>query len=241
MSESEAPSTPWEEPPTELTLAPGEVHVWLLSDRAMLAATERRDLLARDEAERAARLEGARSRAFTATRVTLRVLLSRYTQESPGGIRFDYGPLGKPRVRTGDVQFSISHAGDRALLAFSRTAPVGVDVERVRSARRFDALTARFLSVDNARIVGLAAPSARPRIFAEAWAQREAYVKAVGGGLYATPDVLPFLPGRVPLTEIALDGAIWSIAALDAGEEYEARLVTAARVSALRMYSTHSL
>ncbi|HEX6694020.1 MAG TPA: 4'-phosphopantetheinyl transferase superfamily protein [Longimicrobiales bacterium] len=241
MSESEAPSTPWEQPPSELVLTPGVVHAWLLSDDAMLAAAGRRDVLARDEADRAARLEGARSRAFIATRVTLRILLARYTSDSPEGILFDYGPLGKPRLRTGDIQFSISHAGDRALLAFSRTAPVGVDVERVRSARRFDALTARFLSADNARIVGRATASARPRIFAEAWAQREAYVKAVGGGLYATPDLLPFLPGRVPVREVLIDGTLWSVAALDAGDEYEARLVTAARVSALRTFSTRSL
>ena len=241
MSESEARLPPWEHPPSDLSLVPGEVHAWLLTDEAMLSAAARCDVLTQDEADRAARLEGARSRSFTATRVTLRILLSRYTGDPPEGIRFDYGPLGKPLLRSGDIQFSISHAGDRALLAFSRTAPVGIDVEHVRSTRRFDALTARFLSPDNARIVARATPSALPRIFAEAWSQREAYVKAVGGGLYATPDVLPFLPGRVPVRELLVEHDIWSVAVLDAGDEYEARLVTAARIAALRGYSTRSL
>ena len=241
MSGTEPHLSPWERPPAELTLGVGDVHVWLLPDEAMLAAAERRDVLAQDEAARAERLEGARSRSFTATRVTLRILLARYTGVPAESIRFEYGPLGKPRIQSGDVHFSISHAGDRALLAFSRTAAVGVDVEHVRSIRRFDALTARFFSADNARTIARATASALPRIFAEAWAQREAYVKAVGGGLYATPDALPFLPGRVPMREVARGDEIWSVVVLDAGDDYEARLVAACRIAQLRAFSTNFL
>jgi 4'-phosphopantetheinyl transferase len=225
LSEWEVSLPGWQTAPAALSLNAGDVHLWLLLDGALTAAAQQQHLLAHDEQARAARLGVGRARAFIGTRATLRILLARYTSEPPGGIRFSYGPLGKPAFEPGGVHFSISHAGDRALLAFSRSSAVGVDLERVRTHRRFDALTARFFSADNARTIAQAAPSALPRVFAEAWAQREAYVKAVGGGLYATADTLAFTPGRIPLQHIRSGGDMWSVASVDAGPDYEGKLV----------------
>jgi 4'-phosphopantetheinyl transferase len=237
-SESEASLPRWQTAPTPLQLNAGDTHLWLLLDGALTAAALQHHLLTNDEHERAARLEGGRARSFIGTRATLRLLLARYTSEAPQDIRFSYGPLGKPAYEAGGVHFSISHAGDRALLAFSRTAAVGIDLERVKTHRRFDALTARFFSADNARTIALASPSALPRVFAEAWAQREAYVKAVGGGLYATADALPFTPGRIPLQRVSDPNAgLWSIVSVDAGHEYEGKLVSAGDAGRLFHYT----
>ena len=216
----------WNPPPAEWDLPTGVVHVWMLHDRDLDSATSFREILAPDERTRAARFGENRARAFTGVRATLRNLLARYCAVAPDEIVFSYGALGKPTYPEGGVHFSISHAGDRALLAFSRSFQLGVDLERVKHHRRFDALSARFFSPANAAIIARASESARPRVFTEAWAQREAFVKAVGGGLYATSDVLPFIPGRVPLTMTTDDaGTPWAIATLDPGEGYEAKLV----------------
>jgi 4'-phosphopantetheinyl transferase len=228
----------WLPAPHALEIRPGEVHLWLLQDGALAAAVEHAALLAEDERERAARLGDHRSRSYIGTRATLRLLLSRYTNELPDAIRFSYGPLGKPAFGPGGVHFSISHAGDRALLAFSRSTAIGVDLERVRTTRRFDALTARFFADANARAISIASPSALPRVFAEAWAQREAYVKAVGGGLYATADALPFTPGRIPLQRVkATDGSVWTVASVDAGDEYEAKLVAQGEMGSMSHFT----
>ncbi len=232
----------WQTPPSELVLHSGEVHIWLLLDDALAAATSRSAVLAQDEKDRASRMIAARSRAFVGSRAALRILLSRYTSESPETIAFSYGALGKPAFEPGGVHFSISHAGDRALLAFSRTSHVGIDLERVKDARRFDALTARFFSDANARTIALASPSGRARVFTEAWAEREAYVKAVGGGLYATPDALPFTPGRIPVREVNdPEGDAWMLATVPAGEEYEGKLAARGATQTLGFYTLAEL
>jgi 4'-phosphopantetheinyl transferase len=207
--------------------------VWLLFDRHLDDAAALREVLTPDERARVARYAEARARSFSGVRATLRALLSRYTGTPPHDIVFSYGAQGKPAFEQGRIHFSVSHAHDRALLAFSRSVPVGIDLERVRSHRRFDALSARFFSADNAAVIARASPSARARIFTEAWAQREAYVKAVGGGLYATPDRLPFIPGRIPrrIVPCGVAGAghdEWLVATIDAGVDYEAKLVAPA-------------
>jgi 4'-phosphopantetheinyl transferase len=238
VTEADTRFSGWREPPAELVLRPAEVHIWLLLDSALATAATQQDVLAADERARASRLDAARSRSYIGTRATLRMLLSRYTSAAPEGIVFSYGPLGKPAYEPGGVHFSISHAGDRALLAFARSGAVGVDLERVKAARRFDALSARFFSDANARTIARASPSAVPRIFTEAWAEREAYVKAVGGGLYATADALPFTPGRIPVRRVlSPTQELWTIATLEAGADFEAKLVAQGEPASLSYFT----
>jgi 4'-phosphopantetheinyl transferase len=222
----------WRRPPENVSLPLGTVHVWLLFDHQTDATESAREILTPDELARVARYAEARARSFSGIRSTLRKLLSRYASVPPQDIAFSYGPHGKPAFPQGGIHFSVSHAHDRALLAFCRSAPVGIDLERVRGHRRFDALSARFFSEPNAAVIARATASARPRIFTAAWAQREAFVKAVGGGLYATPDLLPFRPGdEPPRLDTTPDGEHWMIAPIHAGNEFEARLVAAASTS----------
>ena len=76
---------------------------------------------------------------FIATRGILRELLGGYVNLAPGHLEFDYGPQGKPTLRTAlpqqSVQFNVSHSHGVALLAFSVGRRLGVDVELVRSFR----------------------------------------------------------------------------------------------------------
>jgi 4'-phosphopantetheinyl transferase len=174
---------------------------------------------------------------YAGTRAALRLLLSRYTGIPARDIVLTYGALGKPAYPEGGLHFSISHAGDRALLAFSRSAPVGVDVERVKLQRRFNALVRRFFSPSNAERILSAPVAVQPALFAEAWALREAHVKAVGGGLYATPDVLPFTPGTAPMQRVrTAEAGDWSVAAIPAGTGYAAKLVQPGTLSRLSLY-----
>jgi 4'-phosphopantetheinyl transferase len=234
--------TEWKSPPHDLVLSAGAVHVWLVADVSLASSALREDVLSDDERARAARLsEGGRLR-FSGARAALRSLLARYSGRTNEEIAFSYGPLGKPELLSGDIHFSVSHARDRAVLALSRTHTLGIDLEGIRGNRRFDALTARFFSPATARVISSASSSALPRIFTEAWSQREAYVKAVGGGLYATSDDLPFEPGHAPLRHAAAaDGSSWTIFSVDAGREFECKLVARGDVGRIECYSFAAL
>lgn len=216
----------WNEAPSDLVLRGGDVHVWLLRADALSSAALDIASLAEDENARATRMGAAGFRSYAGTRVTLRGLLSRYAETPARLLQFSYGALGKPALVQGGVHFSVTHAGDRAVLAFSRTFELGVDIERVKDTRRFGALASRFFSPSNRNVIALAAPMDLPRVFTEAWAQREAYVKAVGGGLYATADSLSFTPGRIPMQVLRdFAGDEWTVVSLDAGTDYEGKIV----------------
>jgi 4'-phosphopantetheinyl transferase len=141
-------------------------------ERLRLLATR----LARGERERAARFRFERDRRrFIAARARLRELLGARLGAAPEAIELACGESGKPvlagRFAASGLQFSVSHSEDLALYAFA-SAPVGIDVEARRPLAEARAIAERFF-----------APRERRLDFFYAWTRKEAFVKALGGGL----------------------------------------------------------
>src|SRR6267143_5668588 len=135
MPVSLEPPSDWCVPGGELSFDYREAHVWRLSLASQQNVVQRMEQLL-DDAERARadrfRFEKDR-RQYTLTRGMLRTLLGRYLQQDPTRLKISYSPRGKPFVKESEnpsgVRFSVSHAGDLALLAFSREREIGVDIE----------------------------------------------------------------------------------------------------------------
>lgn len=167
----------------------GDVHVWTVSldiDDSEIRVCEA--ALSHDEAARGARfvLPIHRTR-FVAARGALRTILSRYTGTEPAGIGFSYGPHGKPQLAPAfapnGIQFNISHAGDRALVAVTKGRCVGIDIELI-GTRAYEAdIARRFFAPGEEPALLLADESVRAALFAAIWTRKEACVKASGLGL----------------------------------------------------------
>ena len=83
-------------------------------------------------------------------------------------------PHGKPTVVGHDLHVSVSHSGDRVVVALTRVAKVGVDVEQVNPRVHVDELLPNILSPDEI---------ATDMDFFTRWARKEAVLKATGHGL----------------------------------------------------------
>jgi len=103
-------------------------------------------------------------------------------------------PHGKPRIRGGDLELSVSHSGDLIAVAAARVTPVGVDVERRRDRPGGqEALERYVLSEDEREAFG------GGRAFLVAWTRKEAVTKATGDGLRVSfRDVVVSPPGEPP-------------------------------------------
>ncbi|MGX6606759.1 4'-phosphopantetheinyl transferase family protein [Micromonosporaceae bacterium Da 78-11] len=150
-------------------------------------------LLSPLEHERRQRYAMAEDRARFALGVALmRLAVGRETGLRPGDVRIDRRcdrcpeSHGKPRLPGAGLHASVSHSGERVALALTRTAPIGVDVEKMtgRDVREL----ARGLVAEDELIQ-------RPRDFYTYWCRKEAVVKATGDGL------------RAPLVEVRVGPA----------------------------------
>jgi 4'-phosphopantetheinyl transferase len=171
--------------PDRLAMGGQDVHLWAWRlgrsghDNPRLAR-----LLSEDERDRAARFHEGRDRIrFVAARGMMRELLGRYCGQPAGALRFVYGAQGKPALGGPGPQFSLSRRGDLAILAVSKEAAIGVDIERLILPP--GAATILRDNASPAEIDEYARLPAQDRAqsFFCWWTRKEAVVKALGGGL----------------------------------------------------------
>lgn len=160
-----------EEPP------PGQA-----APRASLSAAER---------ERAARLRLPEDRRrFIVSHAKLRQLLGERCGVSPGALRIECGPHGKPAVAGSSVQFSMARSRGLAAYAFARGQRVGIDVEAVRPFAQADEIAARIFPREEWRAYCALPARLRAEGFFRGWTRTESLAKALGDGLGHSPERL---------------------------------------------------
>jgi 4'-phosphopantetheinyl transferase len=130
------------------------------------------------------------------------------------------------KVVADGMQVSVSHSGDRIVVAFHPSAALGVDVELINPA--IDTASLATVSLSDLEADELAAfpPDARARAFTQYWTRKEAVVKATGDGIGADlRKVIVSAPDQpAALREWAgYDGPV-RLVDLPAGVEYAAAL-----------------
>lgn len=187
--------------------------------------------LSENERKRAARfLRDEDRRRFVAARGALRKILGGVIGLAPERVAFVYGPHGKPALSGGDVRFNLSHTAGRALIAWTRGAEIGVDIEAVRPLRFGARIARRYFSEDEqAALAGITDASWEEGFF-RCWTRKEAFIKAVGDGLSH-----PLRTFTVPLDRVVSDEPVrvagddrvlWQVSTVDAGPGFLAAIVT---------------
>ena len=132
--------------------------------------------------------------------VALRLVLGELTAAAPESLRFERrcghcggAGHGKPQLAgRRDIDFSISHSDELALIAVARGRRVGADVERVRPRTDVLAIARGSLSVrERQAIESLETDEARRAEFFRCWTRKEAYLKGLGVGLAGGLDTDP--------------------------------------------------
>ena len=226
----------------------GEVHIWRipLSTHAH-SVHALRGLLAPDEIKRADAFHFERHRLFfTVAHAAMRQILSWYVYVAPRNLVFIPGEQGKPELAAGcgggRVRFNLSHSGCFALLAVAQDSSLGVDIELVNEEFAGEDIAERFFSGNEVILLRAIAADSRAAAFFSCWTRKEAYIKAVGGGLSIPLDSfdVAFGPG-VPASLLrtpAMPGANqWRLYDVPAPHGYKAALVVEGEKHHLRSFS----
>jgi 4'-phosphopantetheinyl transferase len=229
-----------------VNLGEHDAHVWRIHLRR-IDPRELMPLLSADEQARARRFLHERvAQAYTVSHGMLRRVLARYDAGAPEALRFVVGQFGKPALAASagaSLEFNLSHSGDLALIAVSRSGPVGVDVEsRNRATRHLDLAERFFSPAERAALRGLAHDrEATIEGFFNAWTRKEAYLKATGHGItrglhHFDVSLAPGEPAA--LLADRLDPSAperWRMSAIDVGGEYAGAVVVPRAVTAITL------
>jgi 4'-phosphopantetheinyl transferase len=166
---------------------PGEVHIWRIElDGAARTVAALGATLSREEQQRAARFRSIELRErWTVAHGALRCILAAYARCEPGALVFREGTHGKPALTrpVADIPFNLSHTNGLALVAIAGNGRVGIDAETVRSEIEVEDLSRRFFAPAEAAEILALSRVAQPAAFFTCWTRKEAFVKALGGGL----------------------------------------------------------
>jgi 4'-phosphopantetheinyl transferase len=151
-----------------------------------------------------------------AGRALVRLGLSRHYERAPRDFSITEAPHGKPHLPdapdgTPTLHFNVAHTDDVVVAAFSRTHPVGIDVESLKREADVEALAERiFTDAERQRWRTLPDDHRRDTFF-HLWTCKEAFLKATGQGLQRAPHTI----------ECQFDGNM--VATLDDADGYTLR------------------
>ncbi|MFI7337494.1 4'-phosphopantetheinyl transferase family protein [Streptomyces sp. NPDC050085] len=213
----------------------GAVRVWLVDTEtpSRIGPMDGAGVLDADELRRAAAFRFDRDRErYMAAHLALRGILGEQLGRAPGEVHFVRQPCpdcGKPHGRPAladapRLHFSLSHSGDRALVALA-AAPVGADVEEVPSRTIAEELATVLHPREQAELASLDDPLERRTAVARVWVRKEAYLKGLGIGLARRTD-LDYV-GSVPGSPVAPDG--WTVHDVPMPEGYAAAVALSPR------------
>ncbi len=195
-------------------------------DRFRLSADRNRYVIA----HALARLVCARAAGCGPNDVTFR-LHCRSCARAPNGRSEPHGkphPDGPAR----GLEISLSHSGDRVVVALAHGFAVGVDVERVAPGRDIEGVAELALAESERAVLSAMPTDARANGFFGFWARKEALLKATGDGMSAGLATVRVSGPDQPAALFGWDGPhaperAW-LHDLDAGPGYRAALAALA-------------
>jgi 4'-phosphopantetheinyl transferase len=175
-------------------MAGDEIHVWCADlDKLATELPEFASPLSESERKRAAqfRFDCDRNR-FIVRHGVLRMILGSYLNIEPARVTFSYQSRGKPLVSVPATapyfHFNLSHSNGLALIAGTRRAALGVDIECLRFVPEADQIAAKFFSPHETAVLNAIPAEQKMEAFFHCWTRKEAYLKATGEGI---ADALP--------------------------------------------------
>jgi 4'-phosphopantetheinyl transferase len=156
------------------------------------------ELLADKERKREASFQFEKDRVrYRATRVLVRTVLSKYLTLPAESWSFSENAYGRPAIanetpEARSISFNVAHSGKVIVLAVTKTAEIGVDVECIERDHVPIEIADRFFSSTEVASLRALPKKAQLRRFFEYWTLKESYLKARGLGLSLPLDQVSF-------------------------------------------------
>lgn len=188
--------------PDNVQALSGEVHLWLL-DLTKFGESDiaqAKGLLSVQELQRAESFKRRKSEHIL-TRAFVRKILALYCQCSAEEVSFAVDMHGKPYLTNhfAPVAFNLSHSGNFAVLAVSLKKRLGVDIEVARQ-RNFMKIAEHYFHPRETHALTHAPADQQLNLFFELWTRKEAFFKALGGGIATGLDKINFDTSQQPWT-----------------------------------------
>jgi len=176
---------------------------------------------------------------FILCRGLLRKILGNHLDTSPAALTFERNEHGKPHVEQASLpaqprtEFNLSHSRDRLLIAITTGRALGIDIEFRRSGINMNAIADRWFSHKEREFFQtLENPE---KGFFDIWAKKEAYVKALGTGIFKELNSFTVPLENEPNIPMLGKNREWFFQPLEIDPAYAAALVSEAPAAPVQL------
>jgi 4'-phosphopantetheinyl transferase len=131
-------------------------------------------------------------------------------------------------LEDGRLEFNVSHSRDRLLVAVTAGRAVGIDIEFRRTKLTMESIAKRWFAPEEQTFFRTLEDPATG--FFEIWAKKEAYVKAMGVGIYKDLNTFAVPLGERRFSPILDKAGQWFFQTLEIDSGYAAAVVSEAPV-----------
>lgn len=168
-----------------------EIYISLesIGDDATISPTEGLELLSEEEKRRAFafKFDVHRNR-YIRGRAFLRKKLSLLTDIPANKLSIESEHRGKPYLPGSSIAFNLSHTGDVAIYAFSRTlSRLGIDIELISRDSDIEGLSDHYFTSGECEVLRSLPAAEKKKMFFLIWTAKEARMKLSGEGLFLDP------------------------------------------------------
>ncbi|MFT7239170.1 MAG: 4'-phosphopantetheinyl transferase [Cyclobacteriaceae bacterium] len=162
-----------------------DVHVWKIDVDSVSFRPIHTGILSDDEVKRSKKYRFKIDRdTFIAGRVALRFLIAEYINANPEEICFDHNAQGKPSVNnSAGLEFNLSNSYGKIVIALCINDIIGVDIEQNTRPVEIQNIAKSFFSQPEIETLEKISDENKLIAFYNCWTRKEAYIKALGGGL----------------------------------------------------------
>lgn len=236
MASSGQPAQPRLTSSGESQLSKKDVHVWHVNVKSLAGRVHQwSNLLSQTERSRSeAFAHQSDQERFVIAHGVLRILIGRYLNVAPANLKFAEVARKKPCLEAiyadSGLQFNLSHSHGYVLLAFTYNRQVGIDIEYMRSLPDLEKIANKTFSLQENKEIKKLKPEERIAAFYRCWTRKEAFVKALGEGLYYPLDrfSVSIFPEEsnclLQIDERPAETSHWTILNLETDPEYAAAL-----------------
>lgn len=171
------------------TLDTNTVYLWLIDINQEIETIDQLSLLlSKAEMDRANRFVFEKDKQrYIITHSILRLVLSKIISIEPLSIQFTSKKRDKPYLNHPehqDVHFNLSHSGRYIIIALALKTELGIDIEFINPALDRDQMVQSFCSKQEIETYQQLPADIKRKAFYTCWSRKEAFIKAIGEGLY---------------------------------------------------------
>lgn len=163
-----------------------DINIWIIELHKLgFKLNSHWNILSADEKEKALLFKSSQLQSrYVTARGGLRRLLGLYINIHPAEITFAYNSQGKPNIDNHKgIFFNLTHSKDLALIAISKVAEVGIDLEFIDAGIDLISLSKLVMTSEEEAMFFNEKKRKLSDLFYTIWTRKEAFLKGLGLGL----------------------------------------------------------